>query len=173
MSEVAKYTPAVAELLGQIPLAPLGPGRPAEAMRAKLAALSDESFGPGVADRRMAAACRAGLWLAFDFLDESHELSQEIDTPEGSFWHAIMHRREPDPANSKYWFRRMDDHPVLKSLREQSQSVGHNFTDPFTFVDFVERVRATVSADEEVAKQAQMLEWNLLFDFCYRGATGG
>lgn len=60
MTEPTKYAPAVAELLDQLPLAPLGPGRPAEAMRDKLAALSDESFGPRVADRRLAAACRAG-----------------------------------------------------------------------------------------------------------------
>src|SRR4051812_40242009 len=46
----------------------------------------------------------AGLWLYFDWLDESHRVSQSIDTPTGSFWHAIMHRREGDFSNSKYWY---------------------------------------------------------------------
>ena len=53
----------------------------------------------------MAQACLAGLWLYHDFLDESHSISQEIATSTGSFWHGIMHRREPDPSNAKYWFR--------------------------------------------------------------------
>ena len=44
----------------------------------------------------MAACCLCGLWLLHDFLDESHSLSQEITTDTGSYWHGIMHRREPD-----------------------------------------------------------------------------
>jgi hypothetical protein len=56
-------------------------------MRARLAALDDAAFGR-VADRDMAACCRSGLWLAFNFLDESHRISQDIDTPTGSYWHA-------------------------------------------------------------------------------------
>jgi hypothetical protein len=80
-------------LLAQAPLAPLGPGAPEKALRPRIAA----------ACRGLPPACQAGLWLAFDFLHESHEVSQELKTPEGSFWHAIMHRREPDAWNSKYW----------------------------------------------------------------------
>ena len=43
-----------------------------------------------VRDAAAAAACRAGLWLYHDFLDESHTISQEIETPEGSYWHALF-----------------------------------------------------------------------------------
>ena len=53
----------------------------------------------------MAACCLAGVWLLHDYLDESHTISQRIDTPSGSFWHGIMHRREGDFSNAKYWFR--------------------------------------------------------------------
>jgi hypothetical protein len=28
------------------------------------------------------------------------------------FWHAIMHRREPDAANSKHWWRQVGTLPV-------------------------------------------------------------
>src|SRR5262245_21627515 len=51
-------------------------------------------------------AMLAGLWLYHDWLDESHRISQSLDTPTGSFWHAIMHRRERDFSNSKYWYAR-------------------------------------------------------------------
>jgi hypothetical protein len=36
----------------------------------------------------MAAACRAGLWLAFDFLDGVAR-SAELHTVEGGYWHVL------------------------------------------------------------------------------------
>lgn len=133
-----------------------------------MAGLTDTVLG--VRDRDMAAVSRAALWLAFDFLDESHEISQSVHTVEGSYWHAIMHRREPDPDNSKYWWRRVGSHSVLDRLREQVSALDYKFTDPFAFVDFVERVRDSGSADEELAKRVQKLEWELLFDWCFQRA---
>src|SRR5262245_30984412 len=97
------YPPTLADVLRQLPLAPLGPGTPDRAMGGRLLVLD----ALGTADEDMASACQAGLWLAFDFLFESHAISQELHTPEGSFWHAIMHSREPDASNSKYWWRRV------------------------------------------------------------------
>ncbi len=165
------HSPAVAELLAILPVAPLGPGTPDSAIRAKLAALNDAAFGERIADRDMAACCRSGLWLAFDFLDESHTISQDVDTTTGSFWHAIMHRREPDPSNSKYWWRRVGSHPVLDQLRERAPDLGYRFTTPEEFVDFCEKVRDAGNAYEELAKRVQHLEWELLFDWCYRQAV--
>src|SRR5262245_27937857 len=109
----SSYPAAIAALLGRLPLAPLGPGRPDPTARRELEALDEVAFGGRVADRDMASACRAGLWLAFGFLDESHTISQDLHTAEGSYWHALMHRREPDAGNAMYWFRRVGHHPVL------------------------------------------------------------
>jgi hypothetical protein len=168
----ANYRPAVAELLRSMPLAPLGPGAPDATARDRLAALEDAAFDGTVLNRDMLAACRAGLWLAFNFLDESHTISQGVETAEGSFWHAIMHRREPDPSNSKYWFRKVGGHPVIEQLREQARAIGCAYTGPFDFVDLAERVRGSGGPDEEQARRLQRLEWELLFDHCFRGAVG-
>lgn len=166
------YPPAVAELLVVERLPELGPGTPVAALRDRLAAFDPmRDLGRTVRDPDMARACRAGLWLAFDFLDESHTISQDIATPTGSFWHAVMHRREPDPANSKYWWRRVGPHPVLAQLAEQAPSFGYNYANPFAFVDFCERVRGTNTPDEEAAKRVQLLEWQLLFGHCYRASV--
>jgi hypothetical protein len=124
-----------------------------------------------VVDSDAALACHAGLWLYHDFLGESHDISQELHTPDGSFWHAIMHRREPDPSNSKYWWRRVGKHPVLDLLREHTPAVGYEYGTPEAFVDFCERVRGTGSKDEELARRVQLLEWQLLFNWCWRKAS--
>src|SRR5262245_31217087 len=99
-----------------MPLAPLGPGSPDKTVKDRLEGLGD-AFG-AAGDRRLADCCRAGLWLAFGFLDQSHEISQGIETAEGSYWHALMHRREPDFGNSKYWFRQLGTHPVYAELAQ-------------------------------------------------------
>ena len=166
-----QYGSIVAALLATPRISDLGPGTPDEKMRAALRAFDPMTALGNVRDRDAARACHAGLWLYFDFLEESHEISQSLDTSDGSFWHAIMHRREPDPSNAMYWFRRVGAHPVLRLLTEQAQSVGYTYENPQQFVDFCERVRDTGTPDEELAKRVQKLEWELLFDHCYRAAT--
>ncbi|MBM3824979.1 MAG: hypothetical protein FJ404_19195 [Verrucomicrobia bacterium] len=49
----------------------------------------------------------AGIVLAWhDHFEAAHALAQECDTPLGAWLHALLHRREPDYSNSKYWLRR-------------------------------------------------------------------
>ncbi len=181
------YGPAFAALLHDAPLSLLGPGLPDEARRPALAALAgDDAFAPRrVEDGDMAAACRAGLWLQYDFLDESHAISQDIHTPEGSYWHALMHRREKDFSNSKYWFRRVGDHAVFEPLgRAARDLVGEaphpsaRFLttqaawDPHAFVDLCEASLSGRSPCEALCRSVQQSEWRLLFDHCYRRAVG-
>lgn len=104
----------------------------------------------------MSKCIRSALYLRFNFLDESHTISQGIQTAEGSYWHAIMHRREPDYGNAKYWYRKVGNHPVLAVLTGG---------DPFRFVDFCE------SAENDLAKykkavEMQRAEWQALFEHC-------
>lgn len=157
-----EYPSAVAELLAVEHPVSLGPGTPAAALRAKIKA----------AAVLLPPACAAGLWLRFDFLDESHAISQEDEGhSDRDFWHAIMHRREPDPSNSKYWWRRVGPHPVLAQLRESASEVSYAYTTPEAFVDFCEKARGSGSADEETAKRMQQLEWDLLFAWCFAHAA--
>jgi hypothetical protein len=168
------YGPAIAALLAQRRLMPLGPGQPDAAARGPLEAFDPRSdLGKPVRARDAARACHAGLWLYFDYLDESHTISQDVHTTEGSFWHAVMHRREPDASNSKYWWRRVGAHPVIDQIRERCPAIGYNYSTPDAFVDICERVRGSGSPEEDVATRVQLLEWQLLFDHCYRVAITG
>src|SRR5205814_1115995 len=156
---------AVAPLLAGDRLPDLGPGRPNLAAKPLLQALTVEQLFPGgIADLEMARACLAGLWLLHDFLDESHAISQEIDTPTGSFWHGILHRREPDYGNAKYWFRRIGQHPIFEPLavaarelvKAAKDKLPQNMSyvcqqtswDPYRFIDLCEALASRKSADE-------------------------
>lgn len=166
----------------------LGPGHARSAMRPALAALTPEAIvAPHeLREREMAMACLSGLWLRCDFLDESHRISQDIETPTGSYWHGIMHRREPDFGNSKYWFRRVGRHPVFEPLLAAASQLAANSDardeaeplveqaewDPFQFVDLCQRAIDDSSALNTLCRDIQWREWCLLFDFCYARAIG-
>jgi hypothetical protein len=196
--DVSQYPPAVGELLVPEPLPPLDAGRPNEAVRPRLAALTPaEVVGRAPADPQMAAACLSGLWLLHNFLDESHTLSQDIHTPTGSFWHGIMHRREGDYDNAKYWFRRVGEHPAYAALhaasqtelrleptgpseatrdlpsRELLQMLTAPRWDPLRFVDATAAACRGRSNLVEPCRRLQRLEWETLFDFCFVAARGG
>jgi hypothetical protein len=151
----------------------LGPGTPDERARPFLANTTIASFfaGRSIHDRDMARCCLAGLWLFFDFLDESHRISQEIDAPTGSYWHGIMHRREPDAGNAKYWFRKVGSHPVIRELVSKAPTAGYAYRTPLEFVDWCERWRGSGSVEEETAKKVQLLETQLLFAWCLDNAV--
>jgi hypothetical protein len=182
------YGPQFGRLLAAAPLNELGPGKPVMAMRKELQALSlDTPFAPhSVVEQSMAQACLSALWLRFDFLDESHSIGQEIHNPSGSYWHGIMHRREPDYDNAKYWFRRVPQHEVFAPLAEAAREIacsakphdGAKFLttqkqwDPLAFVDLVAAAARGRSSSELLCREIQRREWELLFDYCYRSACG-
>jgi hypothetical protein len=120
-----------------------------------------------------ARALLAGLWLWHDWLDESHQISQSLATPTGSFWHAIMHRREGDFSNSKYWYARCRHHAVLDEIAQRARSAGMEWTGPDAFVDLVEAVHRSLEDPlHPAAVRLQRLEWRALFEYCVKQAAG-
>jgi hypothetical protein len=147
---------------------------------------ADSLFIKPVVSRSDAEALLSGLWLWHDWLDSSHTLSQSIHTPTGSFWHAIMHRREGDFSNAKYWYARCVGHPVLRSMVAYANDIlspqpadksllrlVREGWDPNAFVDLAEAVHDHPGDPRhKPAVMLQKLEWRLLFDHCMRAATG-
>jgi hypothetical protein len=117
-------------------------------------------------------AALAGLYLYFSCWEEAHAHAQDIETAEGSYWHAIVHRQEPDAFNAGYWFRRVGAHPIFPALRDRAAAQGLEVADrwdPFAFVDICARVRSAPGSKlEESARAVQLFEWQLLFDYCAR-----
>src|SRR5450631_3212859 len=73
---------------------------------------------------RAAGAALSGLYLYCGCWQDAHETAQDINTPEGSYWHAIVHRQEPDAGNSQYWFRQVGKHEIFPGLREAAIEIG-------------------------------------------------
>ena len=63
-----------------------------------------------------ASLVKAAIYLKHGFLDEAHVIAQGVPTATGSYWHGIMHRHEGDISNSKYWYARVGEHPVLTAI---------------------------------------------------------
>jgi hypothetical protein len=116
------------------------------------------------------AIVKAGLYLYHSLWDEAHETAQDIATPEGSYWHAIVHRQEPDAGNAGYWFRQVGSHPIFPVLRDRADEIGVDFGprwNPFQFIEYCERARETAGSDaERKALETQRAEWQLLFAYC-------
>jgi hypothetical protein len=124
-------------------------------------------------------AALGGLFLYFSCSAECHELVQNLNSSEGDFWHAILHRQEPDAANAAYWFRQTGTHPVFEELASSANEIaakhpaakfrGGGKWDPFFFIEFCGRARSEPgSSVEAAALEIQRAEWQLLFDYCAR-----
>lgn len=64
----------------------------------------------------------AGLLQIYDFWEESHAAAQRADDLGehriSAHWHAICHRREPDPGNANYWWARVGKNPLATAMTE-------------------------------------------------------
>ena len=125
---------------------------------------------------RAPGAAVSAVLLLLGCWDESHALSQEIASSEGSYWHAIAHRLEPDSSNSAYWFRRVGKHPIFAELHRRASGILERSDlawklkaawDPFLFIDWCDEVRQIPGSDkEQAALEIQGAEWDLLFEWC-------
>ena len=183
--QVQNYGPIARYLLEQDRPNELGPGTPRHDFADSLSQLNMGTLFSehDVVDEDMARCCIAGLWLKFDFLDEAHEISQSVHSNSGSYWHGIMHRREPDYSNAKYWFRRVGTHKIFsvlshdvsemvkrEGLPDDSPATFLAFQhewDPAAFVDLCQAVARGASDVDGIARRVAQLEWQILFDACF------
>lgn len=119
----------------------------------------------------------AGLWLFAGGWQQAHEIAQDLESAEGSYWHAIIHRQEPDAWNAGYWLRRTGVHPIHEALRREAArcaavQAGAGWParvswDGAAFVEYCEQARKRGGSEaERLAIEIQHSEWQLLFAWC-------
>jgi len=64
-------------------------------------------------------ALQALWWDAKGDWDKAHECAQARDDAAGMSVHAYLHRKEGDPDNAGYWYRRVRKPPATVSLQEE------------------------------------------------------
>ena len=140
--------------------------------------------GFAVTDSEFGNCVRSGLLLWNDALDSSHKIVQNIGTKTGNYWHAIMHRRESDYSNAKYWFGRVGKHPIYFQLlcyaQELSQTEqleeytkileSNDEWNPAQFVDWCQAATNSEDNKKTFLEQIQLKELQLLIDFSCKNA---
>ena len=187
------YTAVMETLESGNPLPPLVPDDVWNSeLSERIVSASPEELlkGQTVKDETYAGAIKSGLLLWNDDLNDSHDISQRLSNSTGSYWHGIMHRREPDYSNAKYWFGRVGTHPIYPELRDCALSLiketadpsatlsdigdkieSHEHWDPNQFIDWCAAAEKDLSSDvAQFLQQVQVEEIKLLLAYSYRNA---
>ena len=150
-------------------LMPLTQGRPSDEVRKRLRTVSAQRLFKG---SRAPEAALTGLYVYSSCWEEAHNIAQDLSSKEGSFWHGIIHRQEPDASNASYWFHQVGSHPIFPKLRERAVGAGIPtglIWNPFQFIGLCERARQNPGSHlERQALLVQRAEWQLLLDYCAR-----
>jgi len=133
-------------LLARDPLPPLVP-----------ASVYDPTLTPAIDALDAPALVTIGLHVLNDDLESAHPLSQELEgDPVADYWHAIIHRREGDYGNARYWFGRVGSLPVLTEIYG---------SDPAAPGAFVARCRTAGRRDDAELQEFQRTELAGLLDY--------
>jgi hypothetical protein len=62
---------------------------------------------------------KAVLHLLNDDLNAAHQIVQEAGSPDANYLHALVHRREGDFSNARYWLRTLSTHRVWDAMRRE------------------------------------------------------
>lgn len=116
---------------------------------------------------------RGGLLYAVDAIDAAHAFFQDSPSDLGSYWHGMLHRREGDFDNARYWFRRAGRLPFFAGLH--SASCEHSATmarqdnwDAYLLTGLCEQVKFGDPSLAPECVKLQQVEFEGLFDYCWR-----
>ena len=142
-------------------------------------AKADDSALLGSAVLKSATALklvRGGLLYAADALDAAHRFFQDDSSDLGSYWHGMMHRREADFDNARYWFRRAGRLSFFSELHREASSHSADMArqdnwDAYLLTGLCEQ--AKYGAPELTGECVSLIraEFHAVFDYTWRQAV--
>ena len=141
----------------------------------KIRDASDEmiSGGKEIADAKMFSLVRGALLNAVDALDAAHRIFQDDPGDLGSYWHGVMHRREGDFDNARYWFRRagrllIADKLHAASAQDSSNMAKQSSWDAYLLTGMCEQAKFGDTDAIAECVRLQRIEFDHLFAYCWR-----
>lgn len=119
------------------------------------------------------ALVRGGLLYALDDLDGGHRIFQEASGDLSAYWHGMMHRREGDFDNARYWFRRAGPLPFFGALHgraspDSPQMAKQPNWDPYLLAGQCEQARFGAEDASGELICLQRAEFEVVFDYSWR-----
>ena len=141
----------------------------------KIRDASDEVLGGGkeIADAKMFALVRGALLCAVDALDAAHRIFQDDHSDLGSYWHGVMHRREGDFDNARYWFRRAGRLPIFDRMHAAAAEVSPHMSrqatwDAYLLTGMCEQAKFGDTEAVGECVRLQRVEFEELLAYCWR-----
>lgn len=134
--------------------------------------------GLPIAEPQHFALVRGGLLYALGDLENSHTIFNDTPGDVAAYWHGMLHRRETDFDNARYWFRRAGKLPFFDGLHAKAAEVSPDMArqstwDPYLFTGQCEQAKFGA---EELVKELlalQRAEFDVIFDYCWRHSRVG
>ncbi|MEO7931934.1 MAG: hypothetical protein ABIT76_02135 [Chthoniobacterales bacterium] len=116
---------------------------------------------------------RALLLCANDALDEAHRLVQEAPGDLAAYLHGIVHRREGDFENARYWFRRAGELSFFQELQRRAAALSEDMAkqlnwDPYLFTTLCERSKYGSRTPVKTLAAIQRVEFETILDYLFR-----
>ena len=77
----------------------------------------------------LSEALQALWWEAKGDWDKAHELAQAGEGKAGDWVHAYLHRKEGDPSNAAYWYKRVGRPASTLSLDSEWEEIARDMLD--------------------------------------------
>ena len=116
---------------------------------------------------------RAGLFYYHNAIADSHREAARDEGDLAAYWHGMVHRREGDFDNARYWMRRAGEQPVFQEMQGRVHDGAPNMArqsnwDPFLFINLCEQYKYGEHEYKKEIGALQRVEFAVMFDYVWR-----
>ncbi len=120
---------------------------------------------------------RAGLFYYHNALADSHKEAAKTEGDAAAYWHGMVHRREGDFENARYWFRRAGEQPFFQELQSRASDASPHMArqpnwDTFLLVHLCEQYKYGEAEYKKEIGHLQKVEFAVMFDYVWRQCVG-